>query len=143
MNGVRLQAERAPKAQWARRLPVAVLCAAAATIIPIGLRFLVRPEAAAAGFGLPAATGDPYLATKGVRDIASGLVLFAVLAHGDRRLSGRVALAAATTPIGDMLLVLRRGGRPGVALGVHGATALLMVAAAVPLLHADETAPTR
>ena len=91
-------------------------------------------NAAAAGYGVRTAPRDPYLAVKGIRDIASGLVLLAVLARGDRRTTGSTALAAATIPFGDMIVVLTRGGSPRVALGVHGATCLVMLAAAVPLL---------
>jgi Domain of unknown function (DUF4267) len=114
------------------RLPALALGAVGVGIIPIGTRFLVRPEAAAAGFGLRTAPRDPYLAVKGIRDIASGLVLLLALAH-DRRIAGRTALAAATIPLGDMILVLTRGGSRRVAFGVHGATGLVMIAAAVTL----------
>jgi Domain of unknown function (DUF4267) len=118
----------------AGRLAELALGAVGVGIIAIGTRFLVRPEAAAAGYGVGTAPQDPYLAVKGIRDIASGLVLLAVLARGDRRTTGSTALAAATIPFGDMIVVLTRGGSPRVALGVHGATSLFMVAAAVPLL---------
>jgi Domain of unknown function (DUF4267) len=50
-----------------------------AGIIVIGARFLVAPRAAAAGYGLTSEQGDPYLAVKGVRDIASGVVGFVLL----------------------------------------------------------------
>lgn len=120
--------------QKIRRLAVLALGAVGVGIIPIGARFLLRPEAAAAGYGVPTAAGDPYLAVKGIRDIASGLVLLAVLAHGDHRITGRAALAAATVPLADMAVVLARGGSPGVAFGVHGTTGAVMVAAAATLL---------
>jgi len=118
----------------ARRLAELGLGAVGVGIIAIGTRFLVRPDAAAAGYGVRTAPRDPYLAVKGIRDIASGLVLLAVLARGDRRTTGSTALAAATIPFGDMIVVLTRGGSARVALGVHGATCLVMLAAAVPLL---------
>jgi Domain of unknown function (DUF4267) len=118
----------------ARRLAVLALGAVGAAIVPIGARFLVRPEAAATGFGIGTAPGDPYLAVKGIRDIGSGLMLLVVLARADQRVAGATALAAATMPLGDMIVVLARGGSPRVALGVHGATCLAMVAAAATLL---------
>ena len=46
-------------------------------IVLIGARFLLTPQAAAAGYGVPAAegTGDPaYLTIKGLRDLTYGLV---------------------------------------------------------------------
>ena len=52
-----------------------------AGIIVIGARFLVAPRAAAAAYGITTEqdgpASDPYLAAKGVRDIASGVVVFA------------------------------------------------------------------
>ena len=74
-------------------------------IIFIGTRFLLAPQAASASFGIAAGpdggSADPYLSVKGVRDIASGLVVFILLAAGEPRLperrepsSGRATLPA-------------------------------------------------
>lgn len=123
-----------------RRLAVLALRAVGTAIIPIGARFLVRPEAAAAGYGLATAPRDPYPAVKGIRDIATGLMLLLVLAGDDQRIAGGTALAAGVIPVGDMLLVLRRGGSRGVAFGVHGSTGLIMVAAAGTLLSGTRPA---
>ena len=49
-------------------------------IILIGARFLLAPGTAAAGFGIATGRTDPYLSVKGVRDIASGLIVFVLLA---------------------------------------------------------------
>ena len=122
-----------------RAVSLLTLRASAVAIVPIGLRFLLRPEAAQAGYGLPTAPDDPYLAVKGVRDVVSGLVLLTALARRDHRLAGASGLAATMTPVGDMLVVLRRGGPRSVAFGVHGATALVMAAAAVSLLAGGDT----
>lgn len=106
-------------------------------IIFIGARFLLAPRTAAAGFGI--ATGqdggrsDPYLSVKGVRDIASGLVVFILLAAGEPRLLGGFMLAAAIIPVGDAIIVLRRNGPRATVYGVHGATAAVMLAAAALL----------
>jgi hypothetical protein len=57
-----------------------------AGIIVIGARFLVVPRVAAAQYGVTTEqdgpASDPYLAAKGVRDIASGVVVFVLLAAG-------------------------------------------------------------
>ena len=49
-------------------------------IIVIGARFLVVPQAAAAQYGITIEQGgpasNPFLAAKGVRDIALGVVVF-------------------------------------------------------------------
>ena len=113
-----------------------------ASIIAIGARFLVAPQAAAAGYGLVSepdgATSDPYLAVKGVRDIASGVVLFVLLASNQPHILGRYMAAASIIPIGDAMLVLHRDGRKATAYGVHGTTAAVMQVAAALLLGGPE-----
>ena len=103
-------------------------------IIFIGTRFLLAPQVAAADFGIAAGPGggstDPYLSVKGVRDIASGLVAFILLAAGMPHLLGGFMLAASIIPIGDAIIVLRRNGPKATVYGVHAATAAVMLAAA-------------
>ena len=107
-------------------------------IIFIGTRFLLAPRTAAADFGIAAGQdsgrSDPYLSVKGVRDIASGLILFILLAAGEPRLLGGFMLAAAVIPVGDAIIVLQRNGPRATVYGVHGATAAVMLAAAAFLL---------
>src|SRR5215831_238704 len=85
-----------------------------AGIIFIGARFLVAPRVAAAGFGITTeqhgGPTDPYLAVKGVRDIASGIVVFVLLAAGTPRILGEYMAAASMIPIGDGINVLRSNG---------------------------------
>ena len=103
-------------------------------IIFIGTRFLVAPRAASASFGIAVgpdgSSADPYLSVKGVRDIASGLVVFILLAAGESRLLGGFMLAASIIPVGDAIIVLRRNGPKATAYGVHAVTAVVMLAAA-------------
>ena len=47
-------------------------------------------------------------------------------------------LAATVIPVGDAVIVLRRGGQKSTAYGVHGATAAAMVATAAILLRYGE-----
>ena len=126
------------------RLQKAALAVAAVIgvgIIAIGTRFLLDPAASAVGFGVPApAPTDPYLAVKGVRDIGSGLVLLAMLATRRPRTVGWAMLAASSMPVGDALVVLAHGGPPATAYGIHGATAVVAIAAAAVLLR-SEAAP--
>ena len=114
-------------------------------IILIGARFLLAPRAAAAGFGLPIEAdggptpgGGPYpwLSTKGVRDIASGIFLWILLANRAPHLLGAFMAAASLIPVGDAVIVLRNGGTRAAALGIHGATAAVMLAAGAVLLLA-------
>jgi hypothetical protein len=110
----------------------------AAAIVFIGARFLVAPGIAAVGYGVPT---DPnrsevraYLSVKGVRDIASGLFLFILMAAGATQPLGWVILAATLIPIADAAIVLRHGGAKPIAYGVHGGTAVVLLLTAALLL---------
>ena len=113
-----------------------------AGIIVIGARFLVVPRVAAAQYGIAiekdGRASDPYLATKGVRDIASGVVVFAPLAAGKPHALGRFLGAYSITPIGDAINVLRNDGPKATAYGVHGTTAAVMLGTAALLLSGPE-----
>ena len=113
-----------------------------AGIIVIGARFLVVPQAAAAAYGITSEPGgtasDPYLAVKGVRDIASGVVVFALLTTGKPHPLGRYLAAASIIPIGDAVIVLRSNGAKATAYGVHGTTAAVMLGTAALLLSGPE-----
>ena len=86
-------------------------------IIFIGARFLLAPSTAAAGFGIAAwhdgGKADPYLSVKGVRGIASGLIAVILL--------------------GAAIIVLRSNGPKATVYGVHGATAVVLLATAALL----------
>jgi hypothetical protein len=111
-------------------------------IIGLGARFLLAPRGAAAGFGVPAGEHTPahgpypWHYTKGVRDIASGIFLWILLANREAHLLGAFMVAASLIPIGDAAIVLRSGGLRSAAYGIHGATAVVMLAAGITLLLA-------
>ena len=113
-----------------------------AGIIFIGARFLVQPQAAAAGYGITTEqrgpASDAYLAVKGVRDIAFGVVTFVVLAAQRPHILGRYLVAASIVPAGDAIIVLRGNGPKATAYGVHGATAAGMLGTAAVLLSGPE-----
>ncbi|GAA5186419.1 DUF4267 domain-containing protein [Rugosimonospora acidiphila] len=108
-------------------------------IILIGARFLLAPRPSAAGFGVAvgpqAGDANAYLAVKGVRDIAFGLIAIALVFAATPRVLGWFMLCTAVAPIGDALIVLRYRGPKLTAYAVHGATAAVMVVAAVLLLR--------
>jgi hypothetical protein len=118
---------------------LAVLLAGA--IIVIGVLYLSQPRRIASAFGLPLPEEGPnipwWLRLKGVRDVASGLVVFAAMAFLGPRAVGVVLLAEAVIPIGDMLTILAAKGSTRTALGVHGVTALAMLVAGVPLVQSE------
>lgn len=103
----------------------------AAGIIFIGARFIVAPRVAAAGYGVQPDLDQPsvgaYLRVKGVRDIASGLFVFILMAAGATQLLGWVILAATIIPLVDAAIVLGNGGPKSIAWGVHGLTAAVML----------------
>jgi len=114
-------------------------------IIVLGARFLLAPQTAAAGYGVPveparaqAQPGGPYpwLYVKGVRDIASGIFTFILLINQAPHVLGVFMAAASIIPIGDAAIVLRSGGTRAAAFGIHGVTAVVMLAAGVALLMA-------
>jgi hypothetical protein len=107
----------------------------AAGIMAIGLRFLLAPERAAAGFGVPAGRegNGAYLAAKGIRDIVSGIFVVILLAAGMPHVLAWFLLAAALIPAGDMIVVLRHRGPKATAYGVHGVTIAVLLAAAALL----------
>jgi hypothetical protein len=116
-------------------LGLAVLLAVG--IIIIGALYLTRPRLAAGGFGLPLPEAGPnitwWLRLKGVRDVASGLTVLALMLSTGPRAVGIVLLAEAIIPFGDMLTILAAKGSTKTALGIHGLTTVLMVVAATPL----------
>lgn len=119
------------------RLALGLAAFLALVIIVIGALYVSRPRAAVRRFGLPLPEDGPniveWLRLKGVRDIASGLVVLAMMVWGGPHMVGIILFVEALIPIGDMLVVLAAKGSAGTAFGVHGLTALVMILAAVPL----------
>jgi hypothetical protein len=106
---------------------------ACAAIIAVGIRFLVQPRQATLDFGIAADSLRGLTEIKGARDITSGVVPLVVWASAGRTTLGWVLIAAAITPTADALIVLTNGGKLSRALGVHGLTAGLLVAAGLVL----------
>jgi hypothetical protein len=102
-------------------------------IIAIGIRFLLAPRQATLAYGVAADNLRALTEIKGVRDITSGAVLLVVWAAAGRTALGWGLIAAALTPIGDATIVLTNGGKLSTALGIHGITALLLLAAGLVL----------
>ncbi|MFI7550372.1 DUF4267 domain-containing protein [Micromonospora sediminimaris] len=109
-------------------------------VIVMGALAFWAPQGAA-GFGIPdTPTGDrafhAWLSVKAVRDIAAGIFILVVVVGGTTHLLGGLMLAATLIPIGDALIVLRSGGPKAAVYGIHGATAVVMLAISVLLLIA-------
>jgi hypothetical protein len=97
-------------------------------VVFIGLRFLLVPRPAAAGYGVPAKEdGDAaYLTIKGLRDGCCGILGLVLLAFAGARAEAWFLLVAGLIPLGDTLIVLRHGGTKAVAFGIHFATAVVV-----------------
>ena len=105
-----------------------------AGIIVIGSRFLLTPRRATTDFGVAPDDVRALTAIKGVRDITSGVVLLVVWAAAGTTALGWALLAAALTPIADAVIVTTRGRKLATALGIHGLTAALLLAAGLTLI---------
>jgi len=106
---------------------------ACVAIIVLGARFILQPQQATLDFGIAADSLRGLTEIKGVRDITSGVVLLVAWAAAGRTTLGWLLVAAAITPTADALIVLTNGGKLARALGVHGLTAALLVAAGLVL----------
>ncbi|MGC0143388.1 DUF4267 domain-containing protein [Pseudactinotalea sp. Z1732] len=67
------------------------------------------------------------VATEGVRDLATGVVAGVLIFLASPVVVGAAMLALAIVPASDALVVLRGAGSTSTALGMHGATAAVMV----------------
>ena len=121
-------------------IPLTLAALIAAGIIVIGCFYLVSPERMSGSFGLkpPASDADTraWLRLKGIRDVASGLVVLAMMATADWRLVGIALLVEAVIPFGDMSISLGSGGRKATAFSVHGVTCAVMLVVGLLLIHA-------
>jgi Domain of unknown function (DUF4267) len=106
---------------------------ACAGIVGLGARFVLAPRPAMLGFGVAPDRIRAMTEAKGVRDVTSGVLLLVVWAAAGREALGWFMVAVALTPVADALIVLSNGGKLTTALGVHGLTAALLVAAGVVL----------
>jgi hypothetical protein len=114
-------------------ISLATLVLACIAIISIGVRFLLVPQAAVLAYGVSVNDIQALTAIKGVRDITSGIIPLVVWRTAGRKAFGWVMVAAAATPVGDMAIVLARGGTFTSALAIHGLTAGVLIAAGLGL----------
>jgi hypothetical protein len=125
----------------ANTIPFALAAFIAVAIIVIGCLYLASPNRILGGFGLkpPASDADTlsWLRLKGIRDIASGLVVLTMMFAANRRSVGLVLLVFAIIPFGDMSVVLGSGGSKSKAFAIHGVTCAVMLVVGVLLIHAE------
>jgi hypothetical protein len=121
-------------------ISVSLAALIAMSVIVIGCFYLVSPERISGSFGLkpPASDADTraWLRLKGIRDVASGLVVLTMILTAERRLAGIALIVFAIIPFGDMSIVLGSGGSKSKAFLVHGATCVAMAIIGLFLTHA-------
>jgi hypothetical protein len=121
-------------------IPLILAALLSVGIIVIGCFYLVAPERISGTFGLkpPAPDADTraWLRPKGIRDVAAGLVVLAMMVTADRRLVGIVLLVEAIIPFGDMSINLASGGSKSRAFSIHGVTCAVMLAVGLLLIDA-------
>jgi Domain of unknown function (DUF4267) len=121
-------------------IPLILAALMAAGIIVIGCFYLLSPERISGTFGLkpPASDADTraWLRLKGIRDVACGLVVLAMMLTADGRSVGIVLLVEAIIPLGDMSIILGSGGSKSRALSIHGVTCAVMLVVGLLLIHA-------
>ncbi|MFI5663770.1 DUF4267 domain-containing protein [Streptomyces sp. NPDC051684] len=119
-------------------------------VLYLGLTFILAPETATPGVGLPhwpAGDGGGFLVMKGIREFSMGLVIGVLLVTGHRRALVWVLLMEAVAPFGDMVNVLAHHGSVAAALGIHGLTSALIALTGLLILretgrtHAIPAAP--
>jgi len=120
-------------------IPLSLAVLVSVGIFVIGCFYVASPQRILGGFGLKPPAPDPdtraWLRLKGIRDVASGLVLLTMMLTADSRLVGIALLAFAIIPLGDMSIILGSGGSKSRALSVHGVTCAVMLAAGLLLTH--------
>jgi hypothetical protein len=120
-------------------IPLSLAALIALGVIVIGSFYLVSPQRISGSFGLKPPASDPdtlaWLRLKGIRDLASGLVVVTLMLTSDSRSLGLALIAFAIIPLGDMLIILRSGGSRSKAFSVHGLTCAVMLVVGLLLIH--------
>ncbi len=109
-------------------------------IIGFGINFIVNPEGASTGYGIPIhdPSAFPFMWIKGIRDIFAGLAVTTLILKGNLRTVAAIYTIAIFIAIGDGFVILSHlGFAPPIFM--HWGTALYMTIVAV-LLHRENKA---
>ena len=120
-------------------IPLSLAALIAVSVFVIGCFYLVSPERISGSFGLKPPASDPdtraWLRLKGIRDIASGLVVLTMMLTTGPRSAGIALLVLAITPFGDMSIILGSGGSKSKAFSIHAVTCAVMLVVGLLLIH--------
>jgi hypothetical protein len=114
-------------------IPLILAALIAVGVIVIGCFYLVSPERITGSFGLKP---PAWLRLKGIRDVASGLVVLTLMLATDTQSVGIALIAFAIIPLGDMSIVLGSGGSKSKAFSIHAVTCAVMLTVGLLLIHA-------
>ena len=121
-------------------IPLALSALIAVTILVIGCFYVAAPARILGSFGLKPPASDAntlaWLRLKGIRDIASGLVVLTMMLTASSRTVGLVVLVLAIIPFGDMSNILGSGGARSKAISIHGVTCAVMLVLGLLLMYA-------
>ena len=121
-------------------IPLGLAALIAVSVIFLGCSYLVSPERISGSFGLkpPAPDADTraWLRLKGIRDVASGLLVLTMMLTAGRRPVGIALLALAIIPFGDMSIIVGSSGSKSKAFSIHGVTCAVMLVVGLLLIHA-------
>lgn len=111
-------------------------------ILCIGIRFVLIPQISVAEFGIqPSSPSDlAFGRIKGIRDVFSGVALFALLLGRMQKATAYVFTAAIIIPFTDCLLIYLHNGVDLPRMLVHGFTAVYMVLTSFLLFSNDKKA---
>jgi len=110
-----------------RRISIAIALLTGLGMIFIGVRFLIAPEPAEAGFGLHFNEQGDYSFhyIKGIRDLFSGIAICLLIFSKQIKALGLILLAGAIIPTADMLIVLSKPYN-GIAQAMAHITAIII-----------------
>ncbi len=96
-------------------------------IIGFGINFLVNPEGASTGFGIPIhdPAAFPFMWIKGIRDIFAGLAVTTLILKGNRQTVATIYTIAVFIAVGDGFVILKHIGFAA-PIFMHWGTALYM-----------------
>ena len=116
-----------------------------ATIMVLGANFMLNPHAGAAGYGVTVVStdADAFLRAKGLRDIATGIVVICLVAFSSTRAVALALLSMTTIPVGDAIIVATSPNPPSYAVPMHATTALVILVLALLMLRRARQAEPR
>ena len=106
-------------------------------LIVIGIFFSLNHTGAAAAYGvaLSGGTGNAWISSAALRDLAYGCLTLTFTLLRDRRAMGLCLLFGAIIPAGDAIVVLRHSPRPPEYLPLHLSSAVACLVLAAILLR--------